>query len=124
MRAYEFIFEARNKPSPRQHYASVGLNTFTDSNYDRHYLLNRVMMAAALTDGTFVPEFQRNSWSARQNTAHPYTKQEQDMLNMAYKAAGVPVVDDLNDGDLDSHELYGVNTESPMKPFKGYSKNK
>lgn len=121
MRAYEFISEAK-KPTKRQRYASVGLNTFTDSNYDRLYLLNRVMMGAAATDGTFVPDIDDNSWSSRQNTAHPYTKQEQDMLNMAYKAAGAPIVRDLNNGDLDSEELDGVNKSSPIKPFKGYKK--
>ncbi len=122
MRAFEFISEAKGKPSERQQSATVGLHTFTDSNYDRAYLLNRVMMATASTDGTFVPTIDDNGWSSRMNTAHPYTKQEADMLKMAYKAAGAPLVDDLNDGDLDSEEIKNTNHQSPMKPFKGYKR--
>lgn len=122
MRAHEFISEAKDKPSKRQRYATVGLHTFTDSNYDRTYLLNRVMMATASTDGTFVPNIEDNGWSSRQNTAHPYTKAEHDMLKMAYKAAGAPIVDDINDGDLGSDELESTNKLSPVKPFKGYKK--
>lgn len=122
MRAHEFISEAKGKPSKRQRYATVGLHTFTDSNYDRTYLLNRVMMATASTDGTFVPKIEQNGWSSKMNTAHPYTKQEHDMLKMAYQAAGAPLVDDLNDGDLKSDELDSTNYTSPIKPFKGYKR--
>lgn len=122
MRAREFMRESKGKPSDRQRYATVGLHTFTDSNYDRMYLLNRVMMATASTDGTFVPEIHDSGWSSRMNTAHPYTKQEHDMLKMAYKAAGAPYADDLNDGDLNSDELNSTNDKSPIKPFKGYKR--
>jgi hypothetical protein len=121
MRAKEFISETLAKPTKRQQYATRGLNLFTDSNYDRIYMLNRVMMGVASTDGTYLPDIEDESYVAKHNTAHPYTKAEQDKLIMAYKAAGVKYKD-LNKGDLESRELPSTNTQSPVKPFKGYKK--
>lgn len=121
MRAKEFIAEGgKTKPKKRHHYASVGLNIFTDSPYDRLYLLNRVMMAAASTDGKNTPDLDGESPIGKWNAALPYTQADQDKLNKAYKAAGVNHVMDLNNGDLDSHELESTNKTSPIKAFKGY----
>jgi hypothetical protein len=121
MRAREFIVEQDvGDISTRQRNATVGLNKFRDGQFaDRIYELNRVMMAAASTDGTFVPELDGESWSGRNNVAAPYTKQEQDMLKKAYQAIGSKHID-LNHGDLKSQEHPAVQTASPIKAFKGY----
>lgn len=121
MRAKEFISEQVAKPSKRIQYPTRGLNLFTDSNYDRIYMLNRVMMGVASTDGTYEPEFEDESYVAKHNTAHPYTQAEQDKLIMAYKAAGVKYKD-VNKGDLESKELPSTYKQSPIKPFKGWKK--
>jgi hypothetical protein len=122
MRAHEFITEGnKGKVSARQQQATVGLNVFAISQYDRTYDLNRVMMAVASTDGTTVPDLSSESWVGKNNSAHPYTEVEQDMLKIAYKAAGIPFTD-LNKGDLDSEELNSTQDQSPLKPFKGYKK--
>jgi hypothetical protein len=126
MRAHEFITEESHgtragKVSKRQQQSTVGLNVFAISQYDRTYDLNRVMMAVASTDGEIIPDIEQESWVGKQNTAHPYTKVEQDMLKIAYKAAGIPFKD-LNKGDLDSEELDSTQDQSPIKPFKGYKK--
>ena len=122
MRAHEFITEGdKGKVSARQQQATVGLNIFATTQYDRTYDLNRVMMAVASTDGTSIPDLNRESWVGKNNTAHPYTEVEQDMLKIAYKAAGIPF-QDLNKGDLDSEELASTQDQSPIKPFKGYKK--
>lgn len=126
MRAHEFITEQSHgtragKVSKRQQQSTVGLNVFAISQYDRTYDLNRVMMAVASTDGETIPNIDQESWVGKQNTAHPYTKVEQDMLKIAYKAAGIPFKD-LNKGDLDSEELDSTQDQSPIKPFKGYKK--
>ncbi len=122
MRAHEFITEGnKGKVSARQQQATVGLNVFAISQYDRTYDLNRVMMAVASTDGTTVPNLSSESWVGKNNSAHPYTEVEQDMLKIAYKAAGIPFTD-LNKGDLDSEELNSTQDQSPLKPFKGYKK--
>jgi hypothetical protein len=122
MRAHEFITESgKGKVSARQQQSTVGLNVFAISQYDRTYDLNRVMMAVASTDGTNVPDLSSESWVGKNNTAHPYTEVEQDMLKIAYKAAGIPFKD-LNKGDLDSEELVSTQDQSPIKPFKGYKK--
>jgi hypothetical protein len=122
MRAHEFITEGnKGKVSDRQQQSTVGLNIFATTQYDRTYDLNRVMMAVASTDGEIIPDLNRESWVGKNNTAHPYTDVEQDMLKIAYKAAGIPFKD-LNKGDLDSEELDSTQDQSPIKPFKGYKK--
>jgi hypothetical protein len=122
MRASEFISEGQTvgRLSKTKSYATVGLHKFVDSNRaDRTYELNRIMMATAATDGTFVPDVDGESWAGRYNIAAPYTEEEHDMLKMAYKAVGSEF-QDLNKGDLKSTELPSTNTVSPVKAFKGY----
>jgi hypothetical protein len=121
MRAQEFVTEDTvGKMSKRLNQATVGLNKFRDNKFaDRVYELNRVMMAVASTDGTFVPELDGESWAGRHNIAAAYTQQDQQKLNMAYKAIGSTYVD-INHGDLRSQEHPAVNTTSPVSAFKGY----
>lgn len=128
MRAKEFITEFKNsqvvnrgKLKKRQQEPSTGLHVFTDTNFDRIYMLNRVMMAVASADGIQKPVLDGESWVGKRNTAHPYTEVESDMLKHAYDAVGIPH-NDLNDGDLESRELKDTNTKSPIVPFKGYKK--
>lgn len=121
MRAGEFIAETTvGKISRRNQNATVGLHKFRDEDTaDRLYELNRIMMAAACTDGTFVPTIDHESWAGRYDIAAPYTQEEHDMLMMAYKATGSDFKD-LNKGNLTSQEHPAVNTTSPMQAFKGY----
>ena len=121
MRATEFVAEDTvGKISKRQKQATVGLNKFRDNKFaDRVYELNRVMMAVASTDGTFVPDVDGESWAGRNNIAAPYTKAEQEKLNMAYQAIGSRYVD-VNHGDMRSQEHPAVNIQSPVKAFAGY----
>ena len=121
MRATEFVTEDQvGKMSKRQNQATVGLNKFRDDKFaDRVYELNRVMMAVASTDGTFVPELDGESWAGRHNIAAAYTNQDQQKLNMAYKAIGSTYVD-INHGDLRSQEHPAVHVTSPVKAFAGY----
>ena len=122
MRAQEFVTEANaGKLTTRNQAATVGLNVFGDSEkVNSDYTLNRVMMAAAMADGTDKPiDMDAKSWVGKKRTASPYTEVEQKMLIQAYKAAGADYKD-LNKGDLDSEEHPAVNTTSPIEAFKGY----
>jgi fatty-acid desaturase len=124
MRAREFMLESKvGQITPHQQQSTRGLNVFSKKldSYDRLYDLNRLMMAVACSDGVTPIEMSAESWVGKHNTAHAYTKEEQDMLSMAYKAAGLEHAD-LNHGDLDSEELADTNKQSPVKPFKGYKK--
>ncbi len=125
MRAKEFITERKvGKIGHRKQDSTRGLHKFRDENLaDRFYELNRIMMAAATTDGTFIPEIDGESWAGRYNIATPYTQQEQDMLFMAYKAAGSEY-HDVNKGDMRSIELDSTNKTSPVIGFKGFSGEK
>ena len=121
MRASEFIVEDQvGKVGHRRQQATVGLTKFRHpTGADRIYELNRVMMAVAGTDGTFVPDIDQESWVGRNNIAIPYTEQEQDMLEKAFQAVGT-AYKDLNAGDYYSQEVDSVNATSPVKGFKGY----
>jgi hypothetical protein len=121
MRAQEFVVEDKvGKISRRNQNATVGLNKFRDQQFaDRVYELNRIMMAVASTDGTFVPDVDGESWAGRNNIAVPYTKEEQNMLAKAFQAVGSHH-EDINKGDLRSQEHPAVNTTSPVSAFKGY----
>ena len=124
MRATEFVSESKmGKISKRQQQSTRGLNIFSKKidSYDRNYDLNRLMMAVASSDGINPIEMPAESWVGKHNTAHPYTQEEQDMLTLAYKAAGLEYKD-LNSGDMDSEELPGTNSQSIVKPFKGYKR--
>ncbi len=121
MRAAEFITEDQvGKVGHRRQQATVGLNKFRHPDRaDRVYELNRVMMAVASTDGTFVPDIDQESWVGRHNVATPYTRQEQEMLEKAFAAVGTDF-EDLNHGDYQSQEVKSTNKTSPIKGFKGY----
>jgi len=124
MRANEFVSESKvGKISKRHQESTRGLNIFSKKidSYDRLYDLNRLMMAVASSDGINPIEMNAESWVGKHNTTHPYTQEEQDMLTLAYKAAGLEYID-LNNGDLDSEELSDTNSQSIVKPFKGYKR--
>jgi hypothetical protein len=122
MRAQEFLIEKQvGKVSKSQQQSTRGLHIFSKKidSYDRMYDLNRLMMAVASSDGVNPIEIDSESWVGKHNTAHPYTKEEQDMLKLAYKAADLEYKD-LNNGDMDSEELESTNKRSPVQAFKGY----
>lgn len=122
MRAQEFVAEdKKGHISKRLQNATVGLHTFKDNEHDdRTYELNRIMMAAAMADGTDAPvTIDSESWAGRYDIAAPYTDVEDKMMQQAFKAVG-STHHDLNNGDTRSQELPTVNTTSPIPAFKGY----
>lgn len=123
MRAHEFVSEAKRlaktKISKSKSESTRGLHLFTDNTFDRLYTLNRIMMATASADGTNDFLMPPDSWVGKNNTSHPYTKEEVAKLKQAYKKIGVKTAD-LNHGDLNSKELTSTNTTSPLGGFKGY----
>jgi hypothetical protein len=124
MRAREFLIEKQaGKISKRQQQSTRGLHVFSKKidSYDRLYDLNRLMMAVASSDGVNPIEMDSESWVGKHNTSHPYTKEEQDMLKLAYKATDLEYRD-LNNGDMDSEELDSTNKRSPVTGFKGYAR--
>jgi hypothetical protein len=121
MRAREFIVERDGQIGTRRQAATRGLTIFGDgerSNSD--YTLNRVMMAAAMADGSNnVIDMDEKSWIGKKRGAYPYTEIENKMLKQAFKAAGAEYKD-LNAGDMDSEEVPSTNKQSPVIAFKGY----
>jgi GTP cyclohydrolase III len=115
MRAREFITEKKNgKITKRQQQSSRGVNTYGDSErVSGDYTSYRLGMAVACADGKTPVDINSRSWAGKKKTAHPYSQVEQDMLKDAYKAVGAEYVD-LNHGDMNSDELDGTNTVSPV----------
>jgi hypothetical protein len=128
MRAREFVTETRKKSiikngkKPHGNYeASLpGAHRVAGGN-DRMYDLNRVMMAVAATDGIERPPVSDGSWAARTNLATPYTREEAEMLKMAYKMANVEWDDVLSpNNENSSQEPVDTDVKSPVQAFKGY----
>jgi hypothetical protein len=121
MRATEFVTERDGKIGKRRQAATVGLTIFGDGERaNSDYTLNRVMMAAAMADGSGdVLDMDEKSWIGKKRGAYPYTRIEHEMLKQAFQAAGAEYTD-LNKGDLDSEELESTHTQSPITAFKGY----
>ena len=120
MKIREIISETvtQKKITKRQQQASRGLNTFSDAEgWNSDYTSYRVGMAVAGTDGITPPDIDAKSWIGKSKSAHPYTKEEQDMLKMAYKAAGAKYTD-LNKGNMNSEELETTNKVSPVSKPK------
>jgi len=117
MKVSEVITEAKVKQAKmtkRQNQSTLGVNLFSDAEKaNSDYVQFRVGMAAAATDGKTMPDIDAKSWIGKKKAAFPYTKEEQDILKIAYKAAGANY-DDLNNGDLASKELDSVNKTSPV----------
>lgn len=123
MRAREFLKEGNGSAHDNFRYPTVGLNTFTDGEgISGDYTEYRLMMATAMADGTTAPlDLDAKSWYGKRKTAHPYTKEEQNMLKQAYRAVGASW-NDLNHGDLKSKEPPGNNVQSPIQSFRGYKR--
>jgi len=120
MRAREFVTEEKGKITKRQQWGTRGLHIFGDADrISSTYTMNRLMMAAASTDGTFVPDIDEERWVGNMKTAHTYTQEEVEMLKKAYQAVGASYRD-LNSGDIKSQEPPGGHITSPIKGFRGY----
>lgn len=127
MRAYEFISEAKTKLvktgiklHPEAQASLPGAHRVAGTA-DRLYDLCRVMMYVAGSDGVNFPNTPQQSWAGRNNTAHPYTKREAEMLKHAYELANVEWQDALHPNEHNSsEELADANKNSPLNPFRGY----
>lgn len=109
MRAHEFVNEA-TKPGSMPVDAdqkSVGVYKMRDiGGYDRFYHLNRIMMAAAMADGSSTDpvDMDSSSWYEKYNTAHPYSEKEHIMMQAAMNTIptdGKNVVSDHKSKELD-----------------------
>jgi hypothetical protein len=124
MKIQELLSEAvQGKMSKRQNQSTRGVNVFSDAErWNSDYVAYRLGMAVASTDGTNAPNMDRKSWIGKSKAAFPYTEQEQEMLNQAYKAVGAKVID-LNHGDMDSDELDTTNNVSPVADWQKSKQN-
>ena len=115
MKILELITERKaGKLSKRQQNPTRGLHVFSDAERaNSDYTFNRVGLAAAMCDGSNNPDMDYLSWIGKKKLTAPYTKVEADILKQAYKLAGANHKD-INNGDMNSKELEGTYTTSPV----------
>jgi hypothetical protein len=125
MRATEFIAEDRRGDIPGGHdHAMPGGRLIRDNGgYDRANHWNRMGMAMAMHDGKTnkaIPRDQMDpaSWMEKYNTAHPYTKEEDNMVQGAMKTIGSEHHHVISDHR--SREHPEIHKTSPVKGFAGY----
>ena len=89
MRARDFVQEGKvTDRHPHHDSVSKGATRSRDvGGYDRVYHMNRVMMAMAMADGknTKKVDSPSETWAEKYNTHHPYTKEEHNMMQAAFK---------------------------------------
>lgn len=118
MKIRDIITEQKGKLKDRQRNATRGLNKFTDGKkWNSDYTLYRLGLALAATDGKTMPPVDDESWVGKWKLTAPYSKEEQDMLNLAYKEIDASY-EDLNGGDMRSQEAPSVNKSSPVPKSK------
>ena len=91
--------------------------------FDRTHHLYRIMLACAMSDGKNAAdllELDPLTWHSKYNTAHPYTKEESNMIQGALKTIGAESNHAVSDST--SVELPEVNKLSPVTGFKGYKR--
>jgi hypothetical protein len=118
MRVKEILSETIGEMPERHQSATVGLHIYDDGQtWASDYSHYRLGLALASTDGKMVPHTDSESWIGKKKSAHPYTKEEAEMLKRAYEAVGVRY-HDVNNGDLESQETKSTNTASPVAKKK------
>ena len=115
MKINEIIIEGKIGGIPkRASQAAKGEWLWRDDGIDRIYNLNRVMMAAAKSDGKKVEaqDCDEQSWYGKMNVARPYTEEEHIMMQSAFNTIDSEVRHSIPDHR--SMELDSVNKVSPV----------
>lgn len=115
MRARDFIVEKQEgKISKREQQASKGINVYSDGERaNSDYTQYRLGLALACSNGKDPVEMDYKTWYGKRKTVHPYSKEEQEMINQAYDVVGAKHKD-INHGDMKSKELEDTYTVSPV----------
>ena len=105
---------ASKKQKKIAEYPGQGVIKMRDiGGYDRIYHLNRIMMAAGMSDGSGKPvDMDSASWIEKFNSGHPFTEEEFRMLQSAMKT--VPTDGHIISKWGKSMELPGTNVSSPV----------
>ena len=118
MKIKDIITESKGELKNRQRFAMRGLNKFTDGKkWNSDYTLYRLGLALAATDGKTMPNIDEESWLGKWKLTAPYSKEEQEMLKLAYKEVHANY-EDMNHGDMRSQEGPTVNKASPVSKVK------
>lgn len=106
--------KGNGKMRHRDEHSQRGILKMRDvGGYDRVYHLNRIMMAAGLSDGSGKPvDMDPASWIEKFNTGHPFTEEEFKMLQAAMKT--IPTDGSIIQKWSKSQEMPHTNTKSAV----------
>lgn len=121
MKIYEIIVEGHDGTKPNYSPQDTGEWKFRDiGGYDRVYHLNRIMMAAAMSDGSGSPvKMDQSSWIEKYNSARPYTEAEHNMMKSAFKTVDSDYhhteKDHKSKEPDDTHKVSPMRNPGPVK---------
>lgn len=125
MKINEIIVEGKfgDRPGHAQN-SDTGEWIFRDNGTDRVYNLNRIMMAAAMSDGKSgnPVDMDEASWIEKNNVARPYTEAEHNMMRGAF--ATIKSDYKHSSSDHRSREDADVGRSSPVPHNAGDHKPK
>jgi len=126
MKIKDIISEAkrRGKIHKQAEHASTGEWIWRDDGTDRNYNLNRIMMAAGMSDGRTdkAVEMDEASWVEKNNVARPYTEAEHMMMKAAFNTVSSNVKHSIPDHR--SLETDDVHKHSAVPHNSGARRNK
>jgi len=120
MKIKEIINEVRSGQVPANYKEShPGLHLFGDAERaNTDYTHFRLGLALACADGKGqIANMDPKTFYGKKHTAHPYTKEEDNMLKQSYRLVGANYKD-LNKGNMRSLELKDTHKQSPVPAKK------
>ncbi len=120
MKIKEIINEVRAGQVPDNYKESnPGLHLFSDAEKaNTDYTHFRLGLALACADGKGnLANMDPKTFYGKKHTAHPYTKEEDQMLKQSYDLVGAKYKD-MNNGNMRSMELKDTNKNSPVPTKK------
>ena len=116
MRASEFLIE-RNKSGKALHtHNAASPGALSTTHPDRYYTLYRASLLMGKHPDD-IKDIDIDSFLGNKVYVGTYTPEEAEMYKAACKALGIRPVEMISGP---SHEPDDVNTQSAVKPFKGY----
>jgi len=116
-------------PVPKHHEPIMGKAfVFRDSGgLDRMHHLYRIMLAAAVADGKStdaIPGIDGLTWHSKNNTAHPYTQEEYNMMKSAFATIGADWDEPVTTPQREHEEVNKTSTTRQVGPITLKSKAK
>jgi hypothetical protein len=118
MKANEFVNEAKVGKLNHAHKASINRSSkFSDSDRGTNHAYNRIGLAVAGSDGKKMEhDIDEESWIGTNNLALPYSKEENAMMNHAYKKLNMDYHITVHNKSSESDDTHKVSPVANLNP--------